>query len=134
MNSFTEEELRSGAYEALARESMALASGGGLPALAAVRPAPLQRPDLEHADTGVRVTTRWQYTPAQLLALAAPHGLEGAGLRAVHVHGVPPGFKARHPAVHTGISNLLQTFAPEGSELVPFASSFMLHLRKSGAA
>lgn len=132
MNAYTLDELKAGGVDRLLRESVVLASGGGVRELARVKPAPLQKPFTRHAHTGIRVATRFQYTPAQLARIAKSRGLVLQAVSPIHIHGAPPAFREAQPEVHTVISNALQSHAVENPLLVPFASSFMLHLKKPG--
>lgn len=129
LNEYTQLELDNGALLDLVRESMLLANAETLEdALSAIadRPASLAAVTA-HPSTGIRVTTRHQYTPGHLVRLFAAHGFSAAGLQAVHYHGVSPRFKAERPAVHVAIAEMMQTHAPGAHHLVPFASTFMLH-------
>ena len=132
LNTYTLNELDGPDSELLMREAVSLASGEDLAGLQALPCAALQRTDTEHANTGIGVTTRFQYTPAQLLQMLHARGLDPVELYPVHIHGVSPAFKGEKPEVHVSISNLLQTHARHNAVLVPFASSFMLHVRKGG--
>ena len=130
INAFTLEEIDSGMAVLLLREAVALASGARLGNLAAMETAPLQSPNAEHLHTGIEVSTRYQFTPAQLSKILQGRGFAVKQIYPIHVHGVPPVFKARHPELHALISNLLQAHSHEHLSLVPYASSFMLHAAK----
>jgi 2-polyprenyl-3-methyl-5-hydroxy-6-metoxy-1,4-benzoquinol methylase len=131
INAFTLEEIDRGAATLLLREAVALARGASLDELAGTDSATLQDAEVKHQYTGVGVSTRFQYTPVQLMRMVIDGGLVVEQLYPVHIHGVPPIFKERHPEVHVGIANFLQEFALEdASLLIPYASTFMLHARK----
>jgi 2-polyprenyl-3-methyl-5-hydroxy-6-metoxy-1,4-benzoquinol methylase len=130
INAFTLEEIDRGAAALLLREAVAMARGASLDELAATEAATLQDAEAKHQDTGVGVSTRFQYTPVQLMGMVIAEGLVVEQLYPVHIHGVPPAFKERRPEVHVGIATLLQEFALEGASLIPYASTFMLHARK----
>jgi 2-polyprenyl-3-methyl-5-hydroxy-6-metoxy-1,4-benzoquinol methylase len=132
MNAYTRDEIKAGDVDALLRESVALASGGTLRDLAHVKPAALQKPFTRHPSTGIRVATRFQYTPVQLARIAKAGGFALQAVSPIHIHGAPPAFRDAEPRVHTLVSNTLQSHALENPLLVPFASSFMLHLKKRG--
>jgi 2-polyprenyl-3-methyl-5-hydroxy-6-metoxy-1,4-benzoquinol methylase len=127
LNAFTEGELGRGTIAALLAEAVALAAGRRLAELMELPTPPPEEGVQLHPHTGVDVQTRHQFTPVQLARVLVAHHFEPQQLYPIHVHGVPPTFKATHPETHAAIANLLQTFAAEGSGLVPFASSFMLH-------
>ncbi len=73
--------------------------------------APLQAPKTEHANTGIEVATRFQYTPLQLIDLLQDRDLKAIDVHPVHIHGVTPSFKATNADIHASIANLLQTCA-----------------------
>jgi len=130
INSFTLEETNNGTVTLLLREATVLASGASLAELAGLDTAPLQKPNHEHTSTGIDVSTRYQFTPAQLTKMLKARGFTIKQLYPIHIHGVPPAFKEQHPEIHTSISNLLQNYANDDTSLVPYSSSFMLHAQK----
>lgn len=130
LNDFTRQELVNNHIHALLEEALAFASGDALEEILNLQPAPLQTPETQHADTGIHVSTRFQYTPLQLIRILSEKGFAIKEIYPVHVHGVPPAFKAEHPETHTAISNLLQNYARQHLSLLPFASTFMLHAEK----
>ncbi|UCF61344.1 MAG: methyltransferase domain-containing protein, partial [Anaerolineaceae bacterium] len=101
MSPFTEGELKGTDMEALIHEAMALAANVEFSELLAVNPASLQEPDIKLAKTGVDVKSRFQYTPVQLMKLLGKRDLKPVELFPIHIHGVPPAFKNKHPEVHT---------------------------------
>ena len=64
-------------------------------------------------------TSRYQYDSKDL-AIIIP----------IHIHGVKPAFKDKHPTVHTLISNQLQNYADNDLSLVPHSTSFIVHAKK----
>ena len=130
LNSFTLEELNTGTATLLLREATALASEISLAELAQLEVAPLPKPSGEQPRTGIDVSIRYQFTPAQLARMLSARGFAVKELYPIHVHGVPPAFKALYPAIHTRISNLLQDYAQEHLSLVPYSSSFVIHAEK----
>lgn len=130
MSPFTRVELMGTDVEALMNEAIALASNVDIAELPAINPASLQEPDTKHVRTEVDVTTRFQYTPVQLMKMLNARDLKPVELFPIHIHGVPSTFKNKYPEVHASISNLLQTHAEQNTELIPFSSVFMLHVQK----
>ena len=130
LNPYTSTELDQGHLTLLMREAMALSSGPQLSELAQIETAPVQDINTQHGNTGIDVTTRYQFTPVQLMRLLQVKGFETRQIYPIHIHGVPPGFKQQYPQVHTEIANLLQAYADHQLPLVPYASSFMLHAQK----
>ncbi len=130
LNSFTYQELGASNVNDLLKESIALASGETIEEISKLKVASLQSPDTQHTKTGIDVTTRFQYTPLQLVNMLSDKGFKAIEIFPIHIHSVPPIFKDKHPEIHASISNLLQAYARTHSELVPFSSSFMLHVQK----
>jgi 2-polyprenyl-3-methyl-5-hydroxy-6-metoxy-1,4-benzoquinol methylase len=130
MSAFTLMEMDGTDLEALMKEAMALVANAEIKELAAIKPASLQKTDTKHERTGVDVTTRFQYTPVQLMRMLGERGLKPIELYPIHIHGVHPTFKEKHPEVHASISDLLQNYAEKNTELLPFSSCFMLHAQK----
>jgi 2-polyprenyl-3-methyl-5-hydroxy-6-metoxy-1,4-benzoquinol methylase len=130
LNSFTHQELNESNVDALLKESIALASGETIEEISRLKAASLQSPDTQHAKTGIDVTTRFQYTPLQLVNMLNDRDFRAIEIYPIHIHSVPPIFKDKYPEVHNSISNLLQAYARQHSELVPLSSSFMLHVSK----
>lgn len=131
LNDYTIAEVDSGYVAQLLAEAVALASAAPLAALLDIEPVPRQQPQTQHANTGIDVSTRYQFTPVQLMKMLHQSGFAVQELFPIHVHGVPPAFKREQPAVHTNIANLLQQYAGEYRALLPFASSFMIHATKA---
>jgi hypothetical protein len=130
LNAFTQQELNESNVETLLKESVALASEEKIEAISRMNPTPLQNPDTQHTKTGIDVTTRFQYTPLQLKNMLNDRGFETVEIYPVHIHTLPPIFKDKYPEIHASISNLLQAYARQCPELIPFSSSFMLHAQK----
>jgi 2-polyprenyl-3-methyl-5-hydroxy-6-metoxy-1,4-benzoquinol methylase len=133
LNEYTRMELEGEDSAALLEEAVALATARSLDALTELTPARFQDPETEHTRTNIGVSTRYQYTPLQLKGMLAEVGLQVAEICPIHIHGVPPAFKNDHPEVHTSIANLLQSYGRGRLDLVPQASTFMIHARKGEA-
>jgi len=130
LNSFTYQEVKEHNVDALLKESISLASGETTEEISRLKAASLQSPDTQHTNTGIGVTTRFQYTPLQLMNMLNDRGFEAIEIYPIHIHSVPPIFKDKEPEIHASISNLLQVYARQHSELVLFSSSFLLHVKK----
>jgi 2-polyprenyl-3-methyl-5-hydroxy-6-metoxy-1,4-benzoquinol methylase len=130
LNHYTATEIDQEHIALLLREAIALSSGPKLSELTNLETVPLQDVNIEHANTGIDVTTRYQFTPVQLMHMLQVKGFETRQIYPIHIHGVSPRFKQQHPQVHTGIANLLQAYADHQLPLVPYASSFMLHAQR----
>ena len=97
LNAFTQMEIDASDIEALLLEAIALSTSGSLDRLPDIKPAPLQKPDTQHTITGIGVTTRFQYTPLQLVRLLEERGLKVVEICPIHIHGVPPIFNRFTP-------------------------------------
>jgi 2-polyprenyl-3-methyl-5-hydroxy-6-metoxy-1,4-benzoquinol methylase len=132
LNAFTQEEVNSGTAPALLRESIAIVDGASIEDLLQFVTAPLPDTNKDyHSTTGIEVTTRHQYTPAQLSKLVKLAGLEPVHLGGVHIHGALPKFKDQYVSDHVAMANLLGQYCDELPELIPQASTFMLHATKN---
>lgn len=137
-NDFTRAEIACGAAERLLEETIALTSAGTVAEAISTCRA-LDTPALQRDDrpiprtTQIDVGTRVQFTPAQLVQLVERTGLRAVDIAPVHIHGVVPQFKDRHPDAHVAIAEVLQAQAGlDAFRLIPQSSSFMLHARKAG--
>ena len=130
LNDYTREEFESGVAHVLIQEATALSAMVNLKEVVTKDCAPLQPAEAIHPKTGINVTTRFQYTPLQLIKLLQQRGLSAEEVYPAHIHAAPPSFRANEPSVHTSIANLLQTYARGNPQLIPVASTFMLHVRK----
>lgn len=131
LNKFTEEELLEGNLNLLLSEAIKIAQSNNIKDLIGLKTASYQKPDTEHSLTGVKVATRYQFTPVQLINMLNDFGFEPIEIFPVHIHGALPAFKNKYPAIHGNISNLLQSYAQNNLSLIPQASSFMIQVKKS---
>ncbi len=133
LNAYTRMELEGDDLSKLMEEAVALSSAESIASLPKLTPAAWQEAETEHAHTNIEVTTRYQYTPYQLIDLLVGRGFTVNEVCPVHIHSVPPSFKSDFPQVHTSIANLLQSYARYRLDLVPSASTFMIHAFKKPA-
>ncbi len=130
INTYTDQELKENSINALLKEAIALGTGKDITEISKEEAAPLQDANTEHPKTAIDVRTRFQYTPVQLIRMLNDRGFKAKEVYPVHIHGVPPLFKDKYPELHVLISNLLQKYARGCMELIPFSSSFMIHVQK----
>lgn len=130
LNAFTLQELKDDNVEGLLNEAIHLASGDRFDDISEVEIVPIQDPDQKHEKTGIGVTTRFQYTPLQLVKMLSEKGFKPVEVYPVHIHSVPPQFKQKFPELHTAVANTLQKNCRNHLELLPTSSTFMLHLKK----
>ena len=85
-----------------------------------------------HPQAGsIEVTTRHQYTPAELIRILSDIGLKIHGVHGVHYHPFPgnPAAPALADA-HKSISDLVFDVGRTDPLLIPLSSSFILHVSK----
>jgi 2-polyprenyl-3-methyl-5-hydroxy-6-metoxy-1,4-benzoquinol methylase len=129
-NDYTIKELEEGEVEALLKEVVEIVEGASIEELVNMEVARLQLEETTHADTGIGVGTRYQYTPAQLVKMLYKEGFKVENISPIHIHGGSPKFKERHPDMHFIMANLMQKEAINNWSLIPHASAFMVHARK----
>jgi len=130
MNDFTLQELKAGSVDLLLQEAVKWTTANSIEEVLSTDCAPLRAPNAEHVKTGIDVTTRFQYTPLQLINLLHGRGLKAIEVYPVHIHGVTPSFKEANMELHASIANLLQAYARHNTKLLSHASTFMLHVKK----
>ncbi len=130
LNRFTQEEIESRNMGRLISEAAKIANARHVSELIGLKTARLQTKVKKQLNTGIDVSVRYQYTPAQLINILLDKGFEPVQIYPIHIHGVTPKFKDMHPSVHAAISNLLQDYAEGNMSLIPASSSFMIHAKK----
>ncbi len=130
LNKFTEEQINDNTINALLLEAIQIVKAGSIKDLMDLTTAPFQKEEMKHQETGIKVSTRYQFTPGQLINMLKAKGLEPKEIYPVHIHGIVPTFKDKYPVIHGNIANLLQGYAPDNMSLIPQASSFMIHVQK----
>ena len=130
LNTFTEDEINENNANLLLLEAIQIVKSNDIKNLIGLKTAPIQKDEKKHKQTGVEVTTRYQFTPVQLINRLKDKGFEPIEIIPIHIHGVLPKFKDKYPAIHGNISNLLQMYAQSNMDLIPQSSSFMIHVKK----
>jgi 2-polyprenyl-3-methyl-5-hydroxy-6-metoxy-1,4-benzoquinol methylase len=132
MNNYTDIEERLGTLPRLMQECAALhlstsqeGAISGLTKLARIDPQPEG-----HPDTGIGVSIRYQYSPAELIGRLQKHGFKIETIFPIHYHGLPLKYAAEHPDLHNAIAKAVELRSPEDQRLVPLCSSFVLHARR----
>ena len=125
-NEYTAGEIAEGTVETLAAEIVALNDHRPVRELLEMTVAPMQNEEMIHANTGIAVGSRYQYTPIQLMKIMDREGFRIDGVGPVHIHCGPPSFKTSEPRIHFEIANLLQEYAHD-LRLIGQASAFMIH-------
>ncbi|MBT4430757.1 MAG: methyltransferase domain-containing protein [Nitrospinaceae bacterium] len=130
MNDFTLQELEAGSIELLFKEAVRWANANDVKEVLDIDCAPLQSSSIKHVKTtGIDVSTRFQYSPLQLINLLRDRGLMVVEVYPVNVHGVTPVFGKENAEVQASIANLLQGYARHNTQLITQASTFMLHVK-----
>jgi 2-polyprenyl-3-methyl-5-hydroxy-6-metoxy-1,4-benzoquinol methylase len=129
-NEFTLQELNKPDFTALMEEAVFFSSSKGIENISKLKIPPLQEVDTKHSKTGINVQTRFQFTPHQLLSMLNDKGFQSIGVYPIHIHNLPMAMKNRYPQIHASVSNSLQPYGKNHTELIPFSSSFMLHVKK----
>lgn len=130
LNKYTQEEIKGNNTTALLLEAVQIVNSDNISNLIGFKTAPLQKANKEHVKTGIEVSTRYQFTPIQLVNMLKDRGFEPIEIYPIHIHGVVPKFKDRYPAIHVNISNLLQNYGNGDMCLIPNSSSFNIHVKK----
>lgn len=126
-NDYTSEELRLGTIPSIVNESMVITeSSSARECIAKLVDYRQTLPAFkEHPITGIGVSTRYQYTPAELVFKLRSAGYTSQEFAPVHYHGLTPVMAKSNRDLHVVISEAAQERAD--FRMVPFSSSFMIH-------
>lgn len=133
-NSFTDLELSLGTLENLAKEAIILQSSAEQEE--AVRQ--LQSLSYEydqpkaHPMTGVKVDTRYQFSPADLVTKLSKTGYEVKRIYPVHFHPLPITLLNNdlEGEIHSQLAKLASTVWINSHKLIPYSSSFVIEAQK----
>lgn len=131
INAFTEIERELGTLSDLAREAIILQESvsqdaviGTLKRLLRSYPEPIS-----HPDTGIGVSLRLQFSPAEMIDKLERAGLRVKTIYPVHYHALPPALKSEYPALHHEIAKTMQRLAQTDHRIVPYCSTFVIDAR-----
>lgn len=130
LNEFTQREIDDGSITALLLEAIQIVRSKNIRDLIGFNAAPLQKENYQYKDTGIHVSTRHQFSPAQLVNMLKEKGFEPMIIYPVHIHATTPKFKNRNLSIHSIMANSLQNYADKNMNLLPQSSSFMIHAKK----
>jgi 2-polyprenyl-3-methyl-5-hydroxy-6-metoxy-1,4-benzoquinol methylase len=132
LNDFTRLEGEMGTLGILSAEATALQQSSTTEAavLALRRYERIDPQFGNHPITGIPVTTRHQFSPADLAYRLRRCGLTTRALYPVHYHGLPTAFMADHADLHAQVASLVGEIGLRDHRLVPFSSSFVLEARR----
>lgn len=129
-NKYTEDEIKNNTISNLLRESIQYSMIEDVSELKITEFVSYQHEDHTHENTGIMVTTRFQYTPLQIMDILQKTGFKIVDIYPIHYHAFAPKFKGNHMEMHSFIANEVQKVSDKAYSLIPNASSFMLHAVK----
>jgi 2-polyprenyl-3-methyl-5-hydroxy-6-metoxy-1,4-benzoquinol methylase len=134
MNGYTEMELKLGTLTQLIEESTLIQNTETQNSLFEVLNNThfASRHPVSHPFTGVSVTTRFQYTPSELIAKFKTVGLAPQRIYPINFQPIPQSLLAINEwaKVKDQIASLVSKSPRESHQFVPFSSSFVLALKK----
>jgi 2-polyprenyl-3-methyl-5-hydroxy-6-metoxy-1,4-benzoquinol methylase len=134
LNEFTLLELNLNTEKFLLAESVALQTSltqdeaiANLRAVESIYPQPEF-----HPITGIKVDTRYQFSPGDLMTRMRKHGFKPAAVYPVHFHGFPLSTIKEDPmaSLHKDLAELILKEKIYEARYVPFSSSFVIEARK----
>ena len=108
LNEYTKEEIYTGNIELLLQEVIEIIEYKNVKELLPL--VSLQDENKHHVETGIEVSTRYQFTPAQLIHKGKEKGFEAVEIFPIHIH--------------------LLKYVEKDKTLIPFSSSFMINFKK----
>lgn len=132
-NSYTKAEIELGEIEKLIEECIVFNNSKNLDELLKTKYIQTISKNLQQheANTPIKVDTRYQYTPFQMIYKLQQSGFQVIDIMPYHIHGMTPASKDNKPEIHTKISYFLQDQKDVYFPLFPQASSFMISARKN---
>lgn len=134
MNGYTGMELELGTMTQLINESVLIQSAETQHSLFEVlNKTPFaSRHPVSHPFTGVEVTTRFQYTPSELIAKFKKVGLVPERIYPINFQPIPQSLLAINEwaQIKDQVANLVSKSSKDYHQFVPFSSSFVLALKK----
>jgi 2-polyprenyl-3-methyl-5-hydroxy-6-metoxy-1,4-benzoquinol methylase len=134
MNAFTEMERQAGTLDRLVQECIAIGTAADQSAMiAALSPLSSEMTQVEkHPFTGIGVSTRFQFSPGDLMARVRKHGFEPVTLYPVHYHGIPTALVPEVMTMHTAIASSVEKIGYPNHRLLPYSSSYVMDARIPG--
>ncbi|NCU32168.1 MAG: class I SAM-dependent methyltransferase [Candidatus Moranbacteria bacterium] len=130
-NNFTAREIEHGDVESLLKEILFWTGAFRANEMFEIDVPDIQVSGWEHDDTGIKVRSRYQYTPVQLMRFLSEVGFTYQDIHPIHVHGISPSLQKLYPEIHANLSLMLQQNIVDKKKLLPYSSSFMLHFTKA---
>lgn len=134
LNEYSSLELQLKTIDKLLRESIVIQSSKSqLEAITKLTELNYEydHPDA-HPETGVKVETRFQFSPADLISRLKKNGLKPARIFPVHFHGLPLSLAGdeRLKPLHLELAQLVSTQFINSHAFVPYSSSFVIEAMK----
>lgn len=134
LNSFTELEMALSTTDGLLKESLVIQNSRTQDeALAKLAELECIYPQPEvHPITGIKVDTRYQFSPADLMARMRKHGLKAQALYPVHFHGLPLSVISEPDMrpLHRQLARLVSNDKIADFRYVAYSSSFVIKASK----
>jgi len=132
LNQFTNIERELGNFDNLLRQAMAFQSVSStdknfdfLEEFASIE----AQPEV-HPHTGVKVDTRYQYSPGEIYARLKMEGYKLDRIYPVHYHAFPPSVKEDYIADHEKVARFVQEHASSDMRLIPWCSTLIFSVRR----
>ena len=130
LNEFTELESALGTIDKIVQESVVLQkSHTQEEAISALKKLSYEyEQPTEHPLTGIKVDTRYQFTPSDLITRLAKHNFRAESVYPVHLHPLPISLLKNQAAltIHRQLANLASSEFIGEHKLVPYSSSFVI--------
>lgn len=87
---------------------------------------------VSHPFTGVKVATRYQYTPSELIKKFEKAGFEPEKIYPINFQPIPQSLLSNGmwAELKDGVSNFVSNSSDKGFQFIPFSSSFVLAMKK----
>lgn len=133
MNAFTEMERQAGTLERLVQECIAIeAAADQAGMIAALSPFSAMMAQIEkHPFTGIGVSTRFQFSPGDLIARVRGYGFEPVALYPVHYHGIPTALVPDAMTLHTAVAATVEKLDYPNHRLLPYSSTYVMDARRA---
>lgn len=131
MNAFTDMERNAGTFDRLAQECIAIESATDqTSAINALAPYCQEMTQVDnHPFTGIGVSTRFQFSPGDLIARVRKHGFEPEAFYPVHYHGLPISLVQHSIELHIAIAEAVEKIDYPNHRILPHCSTFVLDAR-----
>ncbi len=132
LNKFTEIEVGLGTFENLLQQAIAFHLGEAhYKDFSFLLPFSRTQPQPDtHPETGVEVTTRYQYSPGELFARLQASGCQLNSIYPVHYHAFPPGIKQAHLDEHYRVAHHMEESSEFDLRTLPWCSTMVFSVSR----